>query len=222
VIQALKEKFNNGNTPEFCLKLDYTVLLKGLSLIIILQSDMDVDLLNCNEYYDIHAVAGLLKLFLRELPTPILTQTFQKDFLHVTDLIDRNDRITEISRLVARLPLTNYTLLRALVAHLIRVVQHCSVNKMTVRNISIVFSPTLNIPAGVFMLMLAEYGIVFCGETLEENGLVVASQDDGDDQQAIEESDTTKPQSTTDAADTKRVRHRNSTQYEDKYDSFRL
>ncbi|KAG5463341.1 MAG: hypothetical protein BJ554DRAFT_8458 [Olpidium bornovanus] len=34
-------------------------------------------------YYDVHAVAGLLKLFLRELPVTILTVQLQTQFLHV-------------------------------------------------------------------------------------------------------------------------------------------
>ncbi|KAJ3279154.1 hypothetical protein HK104_001703, partial [Borealophlyctis nickersoniae] len=124
-------------------------------------SEGDVDLLGSGEFYDVHAVSGLLKLYLRELPIPILTKEMQADFLHVTDLMDRNERISELENLVVRLPLANYTLLRALIAHLIRVVQKCDVNRMTVRNIGIVFSPTLGIPAGVFTLMMAEYESIF-------------------------------------------------------------
>jgi RalA-binding protein 1 len=48
-----------------------------------------------------------------------------------------------------------------LTAHLISVVQNSNVNKMTMRNVGIVFSPTLGIPAGVFSLMLAEFNRVF-------------------------------------------------------------
>jgi RalA-binding protein 1 len=40
-------------------------------------------------------------------------------------------------------------------------VQNANVNKMTMRNVGIVFSPTLGIPAGVFSLMLAEFNRVF-------------------------------------------------------------
>ncbi|KAJ3060805.1 hypothetical protein HK102_009353, partial [Quaeritorhiza haematococci] len=134
VINGLKDRFNNG----------------------------DMDLLGSGEYYDVHAIAGLLKLFLRELPTPVLTKERQRDFLNVTDLLDRNDRIAELARLVSLLPLANYTLLRALIAHLIRIVQNCELNKMTVRNIGIVFAPTLSMPAGVFTLMMAEYKLIFC------------------------------------------------------------
>jgi len=59
------------------------------------------------------------------------------------------------------LPLANYSLLRALTAHLILIVQNANINKMTMRNVGIVFSPTLGIPAGVFSLMLGEFNRVF-------------------------------------------------------------
>lgn len=56
VIKSLKERFNH---------------------------DGDVPLLASEDYYDIHAVAGLLKLFLRELPNSVLTRELHKDFLQV-------------------------------------------------------------------------------------------------------------------------------------------
>ena len=62
---------------------------------------------------------------------------------------------------MSQLPLANYSLLRALTAHLILIVQNANVNKMTMRNVGIVFSPTLGIPAGVFSLMLGEFNRVF-------------------------------------------------------------
>ena len=77
------------------------------------------------------------------------------------DLVDPQERITELSHLIAILPVANYTLLRALTAHLISIVQNANINKMTMRNVGIVFSPTLGIPAGVFSLMLAEFNRVF-------------------------------------------------------------
>lgn len=121
----------------------------------------DVNLLASKEEYDVHAIAGLLKMWLRELPTSVLTRELRTDFLHVIDLLDRKDRVNELGRLVSQLPLANYTLLRALTAHLIRVVQHSDVNKMTMRNVSIVFSPTLGIPAMIFNLFMSEFDYVF-------------------------------------------------------------
>ncbi|KAJ3192817.1 Kinesin-like protein kif3a [Irineochytrium annulatum] len=134
-------------------------------------NETDVDLLGSGERYDVHAIAGLLKLFLRELQqqTPVLTKHLHRDFLRVTDLQDRDDRITELSRLVSNLPVTNYALLRAIIAHLIKVVQCSDVNKMTVRNVGIVFSPTLGIPVVVLTLMMAEYEMVFCWEDVDRS-----------------------------------------------------
>ncbi|CEI91137.1 Putative Atypical/BCR protein kinase [Rhizopus microsporus] len=121
----------------------------------------DVNLLASKNEYDVHVVAGLLKMWLRELPTSVLTREHRTEFLHVIDLLDRKDRVNELGRLVSLLPLSNYTLLRALTAHLIRVVQHSDVNKMTMRNVSIVFSPTLGIPPTIFNLFMSEFEYIF-------------------------------------------------------------
>lgn len=36
-----------------------------------------------NEYYDVHAVAGVLKMYLRELPINVLTRELHPHFLKV-------------------------------------------------------------------------------------------------------------------------------------------
>ncbi|TFK18453.1 RhoGAP-domain-containing protein [Coprinopsis marcescibilis] len=129
----------------------------------------DLDLLASDEYWDPHAIAGLLKNFLRDLPSSILTREMHLRFLAVIDLMDAQERIKELSQLIAALPIANYTLLRALTAHLILIVQNSHVNKMTMRNVGIVFSPTLGIPAGVFSLMLAEFNRVFNVDSDEDS-----------------------------------------------------
>lgn len=121
----------------------------------------DVNLLASDEFWDPHAIAGLLKSFLRDLPASILTREMHLRFLAVIDLTDAQERIKELAQLIGALPIANYTILRALTAHLILIVQNAHVNKMTMRNVGIVFSPTLGIPAGVFSLMLAEFNRVF-------------------------------------------------------------
>lgn len=42
-----------------------------------------MDLLGSGEYYDVHAIAGLLKMWLRELPSNVLTSDLLKEFLPV-------------------------------------------------------------------------------------------------------------------------------------------
>ncbi|CCM02547.1 uncharacterized protein FIBRA_04650 [Fibroporia radiculosa] len=138
----------------------------------------DVDLLSSDEYWDPHAIAGLLKTFLRELPASILTRDLHLRFLSVIDFVDPQERIRELSHLIASLPIANYSLLRALTAHLILIVQNANVNKMTMRNVGIVFSPTLGIPAGVFSLMLGEFKRVFNVDGTLEEGETSAADDE--------------------------------------------
>jgi RalA-binding protein 1 len=75
--------------------------------------------------------------------------------------MDPNERVNELAHLVSQLPVANYSLLRAMITHLILIVQNSAVNKMTMRNVGIVFSPTLGIPAGILSLMLGEFDRVF-------------------------------------------------------------
>ena len=94
------------------------------------------------------------------MPSPISANLPIRSFIP-SDLEDLQEKITELSHLIAILPVPNYSLLRALTAHLISIVQNSNVNKMTMRNVGMVFSPTLGIPAGVVVLMLAEFNCVF-------------------------------------------------------------
>lgn len=96
-----------------------------------------------------------------------------------SDFVDPQERIRELSQLIASLPIANYSLLRALTAHLILIVQNAGVNKMTMRNVGIVFSPTLAIPAGVFSLMLGEFNRVFNVDAGQDpdSGSMIASEE---------------------------------------------
>jgi RalA-binding protein 1 len=132
-------------------------------------SEGDVNLITDDQYYDIHAVASLLKLYLRELPTTILTRELHLEFLAVTELHDVHEKISALNGLVHRLPRVNNTLLRYLSGFLINIINHSDTNKMTVRNVGIVFSPTLNIPAPVFALFLQQYDGIF-GQEPDSHG----------------------------------------------------
>jgi RalA-binding protein 1 len=71
VIKNLKDRFNTGKF--FFLR--YTCLDKF--------AEGDIDLVVSDEYWDPHAIAGLLKSFLRELPASILTRELHLRFLAV-------------------------------------------------------------------------------------------------------------------------------------------
>ncbi|GAB1310796.1 Rho GTPase activating protein [Madurella fahalii] len=133
VIKQLRERFNNEG---------------------------DINLLTDEQYYDIHAVASLLKMYLRELPSTILTNDLRTQFIAVTEMTNQ-EKMAALAELVERLPQANAALLKYLIAFLIKIINHSDVNKMTVRNVGIVFSPTLNIPAPVFATFLQNYEAIF-------------------------------------------------------------
>lgn len=121
----------------------------------------DINLLTDEQYHDIHAVASLLKAYFRELPTTILTSDLRVEFIAVTEMSNQKEKLAALSQLVQRLPQANATILKYLIAFLIKIISHSDVNKMTVRNVGIVFSPTLNIPAPVFALFLQNFQAVW-------------------------------------------------------------
>ncbi|KAI9835493.1 MAG: hypothetical protein M1837_003777 [Sclerophora amabilis] len=127
----------------------------------------DVNFLAGEQYYDVHAVASLLKLYLRELPSTVLTRELHLDFLHVTEIEDKEQKVAALHILVYQLPRANHSLLRALSSFLITIVSNSDVNKMTVRNVGIVFAPTLNIPAPVISLFLTSFDDIFGYESDE-------------------------------------------------------
>ncbi|KAI9814102.1 MAG: hypothetical protein M1832_005990 [Thelocarpon impressellum] len=121
----------------------------------------DINLAEGDQYYDVHAVASLLKLYLRELPATVLTRELHLDFLHVLEIDNKPDKIKALNVLVHKLPRPNHSLLRALSAFLITIVNNSDQNKMTTRNVGIVFSPTLNIPAPVLSMFINEFQDIF-------------------------------------------------------------
>lgn len=151
---------NNGTREEGIFRLSGSnVVIKQLRERF--NTEGDVNLLTDDQYYDIHAVASLLKLYLRELPTTILTRELQQEFLMSTEIPDRAEKIAALKELAKRLPRINATLLKYLISFLVKIIHNADVNKMNVRNVGIVFSPTLNIPAPVFALLLQHYEDVF-------------------------------------------------------------
>ncbi|KAK4232202.1 putative GTPase-activating protein [Podospora fimiseda] len=120
----------------------------------------DINLITDETFYDIHAVASLLKLYLRELPSTILTNDLRLDFINAMEM-GPNEKIPMLVELVERLPQANAALLKYLISFLIKIIDHASVNKMTVRNVGIVFSPTLNIPAPIFATFLQNFKPIF-------------------------------------------------------------
>ncbi|XP_054436238.1 rho GTPase-activating protein 9 isoform X2 [Pteronotus mesoamericanus] len=99
--------------------------------------------LDSAEWDDIHVVTGALKLFLRELPQPLIPPLLLPHFRAALALPESEQRLSQIRELIVSLPKPNHDTLRYLLEHLCRVMTHSDKNRMTPHNLGIVFGPTL-------------------------------------------------------------------------------
>ncbi|XP_013814581.1 rho GTPase-activating protein 18 isoform X2 [Apteryx mantelli] len=90
-----------------------------------------------------HDAASLLKLFIRELPQPLLTVEYLKAFQDVQNLPMKKQQLQALNLLVLLLPEANRDTLKVLLEFLQRVIDHRDKNKMTLKNVAMVMAPNL-------------------------------------------------------------------------------
>ncbi|XP_005280295.1 rho GTPase-activating protein 18 isoform X4 [Trachemys scripta elegans] len=90
-----------------------------------------------------HDAASLLKLFIRELPQPLLTVEYLKAFQDVQNLPTKKHQLQALNLLVLLLPEANRDTLKILLEFLQRVIDHRDKNKMTLNNVAMVMAPNL-------------------------------------------------------------------------------
>ncbi|XP_066932708.1 rho GTPase-activating protein 45-like isoform X2 [Clytia hemisphaerica] len=110
-------------------------------------------------------IASVLKLYLRQLPEPLLTFKLYQPFIDLakesgpiklSDLDELDDQhasqyeevIKKVHDIVKRLPSANFYTAGKLIRHLKRVANHAHENQMSPSNLAIVFGPTLLRPEG--------------------------------------------------------------------------
>lgn len=91
----------------------------------------------------VYVVAGLLKLFLRELPEPVFTFELYQRFINSVLIADYEESKREMKSVMADVPKENRAFLKELVSLLCKVCDKAAINKMNSSNLSIVFAPTL-------------------------------------------------------------------------------
>ncbi|KAF2228789.1 beta-chimaerin [Viridothelium virens] len=94
-------------------------------------------------YHDVNSVAGLLKLFFRDLPDPLLTGANYSRFIEAAQIDDDIVRRDSLHAVINELPDPNYATLRALILHLHRVSERSAVNRMSSSNLALCFAPTV-------------------------------------------------------------------------------
>jgi hypothetical protein len=90
-----------------------------------------------------HVVGGVLKLFLRQLPDPLLTTAKYSAFIKAGKLQDNDERINEFKKLLSELPECHYLTFQRVMALCVKIDEKREVNKMTAYNISTVLGPNL-------------------------------------------------------------------------------
>ncbi|CAL9707872.1 unnamed protein product [Knipowitschia caucasica] len=94
---------------------------------------------------DVHTVASLLKLYLRELPEPVIPWSQYQNFLDCTQTLDCPGQPgwEKLDRQISLLPRVNYSLLSYICRFLFEVQLHSKVNKMNVENLATVMGINL-------------------------------------------------------------------------------
>ncbi|CAO3701468.1 unnamed protein product [Rhizopus stolonifer] len=105
---------------------------------------------------DPHVVGTLLKMYLRELPEPVIPLELNAAWKE-----EDSDIIKSARSIMTKLPIYNLCLLQMLCQHLKRVADNERDTKMTVANLTLVFIPTLNIDRALFQCIVERYQQVF-------------------------------------------------------------
>ncbi|KAM4544891.1 rho GTPase-activating protein 24-like [Odontesthes bonariensis] len=94
---------------------------------------------------DVHTVASLLKLYLRQLPEPLVPYSSYQHFLLCGQKLsnDRTLGLGELRNLLHELPVANFNLLNFICQFLNEVQSYSNSNKMSVHNLATVFGPNI-------------------------------------------------------------------------------
>lgn len=94
---------------------------------------------------DVHTVASLLKLYLRELPEPVIPYAKYDEFLLCAKFFTKEQEtgMKELIKQVKTIPPVNFNLLKYICRFLDEVQSYSDVNKMSVQNLGTVFGPNI-------------------------------------------------------------------------------
>lgn len=95
-----------------------------------------------------NVISNVLKLYLRQLPEPLLTFKSYQSFIriakdHMAGLFDLEETVNQLADVVSKLPYSNFKTSAIIMHHLHRIADNYSSNQMTASNLGIVFGPTL-------------------------------------------------------------------------------
>ncbi|XP_030586594.1 unconventional myosin-IXAb-like isoform X2 [Archocentrus centrarchus] len=104
--------------------------------------DTDVSSVNLDEY-NIHVIASVLKQWLRDLPSPLMTFELYEEFLRAMGQPDKRDVINGVYSVIDQLSRTHLSTLERLIFHLVRIALQEETNRMSANALAIVFAPCI-------------------------------------------------------------------------------
>lgn len=124
-----------------------------------------------------HDAASLLKLFIRELPHPLLTTEYLNSFISVNQLPTKKQQLQALNLLVLLLPEANRDSLKALVEFFRRVTERQTNNRMTLNNVSVVMAPNLFMFKGLRSKVTQQQEVSMATSTANIVRLLIRYQD---------------------------------------------
>lgn len=102
---------------------------------------------NDPRWRDVNVVSSFLKMFLRKLPEPLLTDKLYPFFIDANRISNHHNRLHKIRNLLRKLPRPHYATLHYLIDHLSAITKNSKVNKMETRNLALMFGPSIVRPS---------------------------------------------------------------------------
>ncbi|KAJ5825990.1 hypothetical protein N7474_003128 [Penicillium riverlandense] len=148
-------------------------------------SELDIDLFDVPDLYDINIIGSMFKAWLRELPDELFPKATQ-------DMIaEKCEGATTAPQLLkdelSKLPPYNYYLLFAITCHLNLLHSYVDQNKMDYRNLCICFQPCMKIDAFCFNFLVCDWKNCWQGCWTEKDFIQIEKEMDEKERQAAEE-----------------------------------
>lgn len=100
--------------------------------------------------HDVHSVASLLKMYLRELPESIIPSSYYQRLMNVAmnfqdakETEKKTEAVANAANALSSLPVDNYLIVKYLCKFLCEVGKRSNINKMTTLNLATVFGPNI-------------------------------------------------------------------------------
>ncbi|XP_061679324.1 unconventional myosin-IXAa-like isoform X3 [Syngnathoides biaculeatus] len=91
--------------------------------------------------YNIHVIASVLKQWLRDLPSPLMTFELYEEFLRAMGQADKREVMLGVYSVIEQLSRTHLSTLERLIFHLVRIALQEDTNRMSANALAIVFAP---------------------------------------------------------------------------------